>query len=126
MERAETDRLKVNLDAMRKTHGFNLAPAAGGGLSGVSALASLALHGGRAPESGLSRHDLDAPQVLYKFTRTLERSIGEAESLSRALGDALDERRQFQARVWAIYERFVVHEAAAAQASAGATMLRIN
>ena len=53
---------------------------------------------------------MDAPQVLYKFTRAVERQIGEAESLSRALGDALEERRQFQSRVWEIYERFMVDE----------------
>ena len=57
-----------------------------------------------------TREEMDAPQVLYKFTRAVERQIGEAESLSRAMGDALEERRQFQSRVWEIYERFMVNE----------------
>jgi hypothetical protein len=38
----------------------------------------------------VTREELDSPQLLYKFTRLMERQIGEAESLSRALGDALE------------------------------------
>ena len=119
MEKAETERLKVNLESMRKTHGFNAHTASstspGNGSSssnGMNLVDSLSAMG-RDPESGLNRDDLDSPQVLYKFTRLMERQIGEAESMSRALGDALEERRQFQSRVWEIYERFVVNEASA-------------
>jgi hypothetical protein len=116
MEKAETDRLKVNLESMRKTHGFNAHTAASSssspGSNGMNLVESLSAMG-RDPESGLNRDDLDSPQVLYKFTRLMERQIGEAESMSRALGDALEERRQFQSRVWEIYERFVVNEASA-------------
>jgi len=91
-ERAETERIKRDIERLKNNQGV--------------------LHGSEPLESqGLpTREELDSPQLLYKFTRLMERQIGEAESLSRALGDALEERRQYQAKVWEIYEKFSVNE----------------
>ncbi len=81
-ERLETERLKRDVDRLR-----NLGRER---------------EGRRAEEveevPSVTREELDSPQLLHKFTRLMERQIGEAESLSRALGDALEERRQFQSR----------------------------
>jgi len=111
MEREEKLCIKSDLEKMRRQH------AGGSAFVGMHS-SSLALDEqpsrvGRDPESGMSREDLDSPQLLYKFTRLMVRKIGEAESQSRALGDALEERRQFQSRVWEIYERFIVNEPSA-------------
>jgi myosin heavy subunit len=82
IERAESERIKKDIERLKSNTGsFRLSAEPTYDMQGLP-----------------TREELDSPQLLYKFTRHMERQIGEAESLSRALGDALEERRLYQAK----------------------------